>query len=122
MDTGKYTALWSLRLIVPIHKKDDRSKVENYRGLTFLSALGKLFTSIFNNRQFDHMVQKGSLKVEQGGFGKMQGTGDSIFSLKVLIDKHVKSKPQKHRNLLFHASSILEKPSTVYPDRNYSTN
>ena len=68
------------------------------------------------------MVQKGSLKAEQGGFGKMQGTGDSIFSLKVLIDKHVKSKPQKHRNLLFHASSILEKPSTVYSDRNYSTN
>ena len=29
-DTGKYPALWSFGLIVPIHKKDDRSKVENY--------------------------------------------------------------------------------------------
>ena len=69
------------------------------------------------------MVQKGNLKAEQGGFGKMQGTGVSIFPLKVLIDKHVKTtKPQKHRNVLFQASSILEKPSTLYPDRNYSTN
>ena len=30
LDTGKYPALWSFGLIVPIHKKDDRSKVENY--------------------------------------------------------------------------------------------
>ena len=28
LDTGKYPALWSFGLIVPIHKKDDRSKVE----------------------------------------------------------------------------------------------
>ena len=91
LDTGKYPALWSFGLIVPIHKRDDRSKVENYRGITLLSALGKLFTSILNNRLFDHMVQKGNLKAEQGGFGKMQGTGVSIFPLKVLIDKHVKT-------------------------------
>ena len=38
LDTGKYPALWSFGLIVPIHKKDDRSKVENYRGITLLSA------------------------------------------------------------------------------------
>ena len=32
LDTGKYPVLLSFGLIVPIHKKDDRSKVENYRG------------------------------------------------------------------------------------------
>ena len=31
----------------------------------------------------------------------MHGTVDSIFTIKTLIDKYVKSKPQKHRNLLF---------------------
>ena len=31
----------------------------------------------------------------------MHGTVDSIFTLKMFIDKYVKSKPQKHRNLLF---------------------
>ena len=49
LDTGKYPTLWSFGPIVPIHKKDDRSKVENYRGITLLSALGKLFTSILKN-------------------------------------------------------------------------
>ena len=101
LNMGKYPALWSFGLIVPVHKKDDRSKVENYRGITLLSALGKLFTSILNNRLYDYMVQNGILKAEQGGFRKMHGTVDSIFTLKMLIDKYVKSKPQKHRNLLF---------------------
>ena len=47
------------------------------------------------------MVQKGILKAEQGGFGKMHGTVYSIFTLKMLIDKYMKSKPPKHQNLLF---------------------
>ena len=48
-----------------------------------------------------NMVQKGILKAEQGGLRKMHGAVDSIFSLTMLIDKYMKSKPQKHRNLLF---------------------
>ena len=101
LSSGKYPTLWSFGLIVPIHKKDDRSKAENYRGITLLSALGKLFTSILNDRLYDYMTKKGILKAEQGGFKKRHGTVDSIFILKTLIDKFVKSKPQKRRNLLF---------------------
>ena len=86
---------------MPVHKKDDPSKVENYRGITLLSSLSKLFTSILNNRLYDYATKKGILKDEQGGFRKMHGTVDSIFILKMLIDKYVKSKPQRKRNLLF---------------------
>ena len=71
--------------MVPIHKKHDRSNVQNYRGITLLSALGKLFTSILNNRLYNYMVQKGILKAQQGGFRNMHGTINSIFTLKMLI-------------------------------------
>jgi len=47
------------------------------------------------------MVQNGILKAEQGGFTKMHGAVDSFFTLKMLIDKYVKSKLQRHRHLLF---------------------
>ena len=66
-----------------------------------LSALCKIITSILNNQLYDYMVQKGILKAEQRGFRKMHGTVNSIFTLKTLIDKYVKSTPQKHQNLLF---------------------
>ena len=70
LSPGKYPTLWSFGLIAPIHKEDDRSKAENYRGITLLSALGKLFTSILNDRLYDCMTKKGILKAEQGGFKK----------------------------------------------------
>ena len=117
MDTGKYPALLSFGLIVPFHKKDDRSKVENYRGSTLLSALGKLFTSILNNRLYDYMVQKGTLKAEQGGFRKMHSTVNSMFTLKMLIDKYVKSKPQKHPNLLFSCLVDFRKAFDCIPSQ-----
>ena len=77
-------------MIVPVHKKDDLSKVENYRrGITLLSSLSKLFTSILNNRLYDFTTKKGILKDEQGGFRKcMVLTANSAFNLKkMLIDK-----------------------------------
>ena len=107
-----YTYRIQFGLIVPIHNKADRSKVENYRGITLLSALGKLVTSILNNRLYDYMAQKGILKAEQSGFRKMHGTVDTILTLKTLIDQCVKSKPQKHRNLLF--SCFVDKVSHFY--------
>ena len=38
----------------------------------------------------------------------MHGTFDSIFTLKMLIDKYVKSKPWKHRHLLFSESCFVD--------------
>ena len=61
------------------------------------------------------MVQKGILKAEQRGFRKMHGTVNSIFTLKTLIDKYVKSKPQKHRNLLFSCFVNLRKAFDCIP-------
>ena len=86
LSSGKYPMLWSFGLIVPIHKKDDRSKAENYRGITLPSALGKLFTSILNDRLYDYMTKKRILKAEQGGFKKRHGT----------VDISIASSSQKH--------------------------
>ena len=41
------------------------------------------------------------MKAERHGFRKMHGNVDSIFTLKTLIDKYMKSKPHEHRNLIF---------------------
>ena len=63
--------------------------------------MGKIFTSIMNNRLCDYLTEKGIIPPEQCCFRKKHGTEDSIFILKALIDKYVKSKPKKSNNLLF---------------------
>ena len=49
-DSGIFPKSWSEGLLIPIHKKGIKSVPENYRGITLLSVLGKLFTRILNKR------------------------------------------------------------------------
>ena len=47
---GYFPKDWSMGDIIPLHKKGSINSVDNYRGITLLSTLGKLFTRILNNR------------------------------------------------------------------------
>lgn len=52
-DTGIISDAWGDRFIVPLHKKGNTENVENYRGITLLSVVGKLFTNVLNTRLND---------------------------------------------------------------------
>ena len=48
--TGKIPQEWKNANVVPIHKKKDKSNVENYRPISLLPICGKMFEKItFNN-------------------------------------------------------------------------
>ena len=47
---GYFPIKWTGGFIVPLHKKGNINQVDNYRGITLLSNLGKLFSRILNNR------------------------------------------------------------------------
>ena len=42
--------IWLTGNITPIFKKGDKGVANNYRGITVLSCIGKLFTRVMNNR------------------------------------------------------------------------
>ena len=50
MSTGEYPECWSNGLICSIHKSGPKSVLDNYRGITLLNIVGKLFTTILNQR------------------------------------------------------------------------
>ena len=47
---GYFPAQWSEGLVVPLHKKGSINDVNNFRGITLLSCIGKLLSRILNNR------------------------------------------------------------------------
>ena len=86
LDTGIFPDGWGEGLIVPLHKKGSMFNPTNYRGITFLSMLGKLFTRILNNR-LDGWAEKYHIYIEaQNGFRWGSGTADSAFILSNIID------------------------------------
>ena len=93
LDTGEYPDSWSLGLIIPIYKKKgDKRDCNNYRGITLLSCVGKLFTSIVNERLKKYCQTNKIINENQAGFRAEYSTVDHIFSLKALIDLFFKSK------------------------------
>ena len=72
--------------IVPLHKKVSTNNVDNYRGITLLSALGKLFTRILNSR-LTSWAEDYSVYIEaQAGLRESISTTEHIlFSLHGII-------------------------------------
>ena len=79
-------------LISPIYKKGDKNNVDNYRGITLLSCVGKLFTSILNNRINKWAEENKILDDFQFGFREQKSTVDAMFLLQNIIDISLKNK------------------------------
>lgn len=93
LDTGEFPQTWSTGIIVPIYKnKGKANDPNNYRGITLLSALGKLFTACINVRLADYCNQLGIIGDEQAGFRAAHSTLDSIFVLSTIIEMYLSRK------------------------------
>jgi hypothetical protein len=84
--TGVVPSDWCSGFINPIFKNKGSSKsADNYRGITLLSCLGKLFTSTMNSRLTKFAIKRGLIGEEQAGFRPGYCTQDHIFVLDALI-------------------------------------
>ena len=87
LDSGKIPKSWTEGCIVPIYKnKGAHNNPENYRPITLVSCLGKLFTSLLNNRLQKFAEEFSLIQNNQAGFRKKYSTVDHIFSLHMLIN------------------------------------
>ena len=74
-----FPTAWSDGLVIPLHKKGSVNDVNNYRGITLLSTLGKLFSKILNNR-LSLWADNYYVYIEaQAGFRSQMSTVDNIF-------------------------------------------
>ena len=81
-----FPSVWTVGSIVPIFKSGDKNNLNNYRGITILSCLGKLFTKILNRRLTAWAEQHNILDETQYGFRKHRSTVDCIFIIHGLIE------------------------------------
>lgn len=87
LKTGIIPTDWTIGIIQPIFKnKGSINNPDNYRGITLLSCIGKLFTACIYHRLslfFDNRVVLGE---EQAGFRSGYSTNDHSFVLNFIID------------------------------------
>ena len=82
---GYYPDIWARGILLPLHKKGDANDPNNYRGITLLSHVSKLFTSCINKRILRLNKTENLITDAQFGFKSGVGTCDAVFNLQCLI-------------------------------------
>ena len=91
-DNGVYPELWTKGMIVPIYKKGDKNNVANYRGITLINSMAKIFSLTLRTRLNKWCEDHNVLSDSQFGFRNNRSTTDCIFILHIIIQKILSQK------------------------------
>ena len=87
---------WARGLIFPIFKEGDPKVPDNYRGITLLSVVGKLYSMVLNRRVTGWCERHKVLVEEQAGFRPGRSTQDHLFTLSEIIRARKKIGKETH--------------------------
>ncbi len=93
LSTGIYPTEWSLGSITPIFKnKGNELDPQNYRPITLISCVGKLFSVVLNERLKLFLEENDVVDENQGAFISDSSTTTHLFALHCLVElsKHQK--------------------------------
>ena len=93
MNSGYYPVKWNQSYMILLHKSGSKTDPSNYRGISLINCISKIFSGVLNGRLIKIMEDKFSNS--QFGFRENHRTSDSLFILKSLINKYIHKKKQK---------------------------
>jgi len=76
---------WKESIIVPIHKKEDKTDCNNYRGISLLPTTYKILSNILLSRLTPYA--KEIIGDHQSGFRRNRSTIDHIFCIRQIVEK-----------------------------------
>lgn len=78
---GEFPDILKHAIIKPLHKKGSKCDVNNYRPISLLSCLSKVFERIFNDRLQNFLFSNKIISPQQFGFIKNKNTADAMICL-----------------------------------------
>ena len=66
--SSHYPDIWKKSNIIPVHKKNDKQLVNNYRPISLLPVFGKIFEKIIFNKTYKFLLEEKLLNPNQSGF------------------------------------------------------
>jgi len=83
--SGHVALDWMRGIVVPLAKEGDPRLPSNYRPITLLSIVGKVYTSVLHARLSAWCERHGVLADEQGGFRAGRGCPEQLYTLSELV-------------------------------------
>ena len=85
IQTGTYPDQWKHANVTPVHKKDDKQKIKNYRPISLLLICAKLFERILFNNIYNHLISNNLITTNQSGFKPGDSTTNQLLYLTHII-------------------------------------
>ena len=85
--TGVFPAILKTAKVISIHKKNSKLEVSNYRPISLLSNIDKIFEKLMHSRLIEFLEGKQILYYRQFGFRKDFSTNHAILTLLKSIQK-----------------------------------
>ena len=92
LSEGNFPSIFKIAQICPIYKKSDKSKCVNYRPISLLSNLSKIFERVMYNRLEYYLETNDILYNHQFGFRKGFSTEHALMSITEQIKSNFSSK------------------------------
>ena len=78
LSSGVYPNVLKLARIVPIHKKGDKQDISNYRPISTISVISKIFECLMSDRVKEYLDKFSLISNSQFGFRSKMCTSDAI--------------------------------------------
>ena len=78
---GKFPDILKIAKIIPIHKKECKLNFQNYRPISLLSALSKIFEKTIYTRIYSYLVKNNLIFDKQFGFCSNYSTNHALISI-----------------------------------------
>ena len=88
-ESGNFPPSWCESIICPIHKSGSIMDPANFRGISLISSISKIFTNVLTFRLQTWAESNNVIDESQAGFRKQYSTINNIFSLQALIQKYL---------------------------------
>ena len=79
IETSQFPDLWKSARVTPIFKEGDRAEMSNYRPISVLPVIARLFEKLIANKLYQHMNDNGYFSFEQSGFLRLHSTVTSLI-------------------------------------------
>ena len=81
IETSQFPDSWKVARITPIFKDGDRAEKSNYRPISVLPVISKLFEKLVFNQLYQYMNENGIFTSDQSGFLRLHSTLTCLLNM-----------------------------------------
>ena len=79
--TGVFPEKLKLAKIIPVYKKNDKFLIENYRPISILPSISKVFEFAVHQQLYPYFISNNYLHISQYGFRKQHSTEHAVLEI-----------------------------------------